>query len=415
MKKTVLLMTLGKGKDGNGRSGGYESVKYRFEDNDLSEETPFFGIALYKHLQRTRKIDKIIVLGTTGSSWDAWWEADEKLRNDDKYCQLFDRVKQGERDEVLLGEISNALSEVFGCTFVCKYIPEDAKEDSCREIMSLIDSELDKSDELHIDVTHGFRFLPMIELMSTFFLKSKGVGIGGIYYGALEKKDTLTNNVPVADLSSLAGMQEWIEAMALFRTTGNPTLLAKIDSMKDFKIHLEQYYFNIQMNNIRNACRFANNIKGLVVDGKLPPEGELFRNELLDQFEWAANDHYADQQYRQFKSALENGDMLKAVLLLFEMTITAYVDKSKNVMDNDAREEAREKLKGIYDEDWTLLRLLRNSVVHDGNKYEKNKRNKHIIERLERAQKSQDKFIDEIKKIEKKVRNLIKDTEQSGK
>ena len=357
----VLVTTLGKGRrDEN----GYRVAKYRFADGTTSRETPFFGLALMDYLaEQGDGLDKVVVLGTTGSIWDAWWQASEKMLENkaELFHRLGDMVENAERNEELLAELSKALSESFGKTFECKFIPSGITGDEQKEILQVINSVGEKGDTVHLDVTHGFRHLPMLEMMSAFLMKSN-YSIGGLFYGAFENKDA-DDITPVVSLTGLLHLQEWVEAMAVLRETGNVMPLARIEGMQPFRADLERYQFYSQMNNVAQARSVARSMISRLDD--LPREGTLFRRQLTDMFSWAEDQRYARRQFRQAKAAYESGDYLRMTIMLMESVISAKAGRG-NERNADVRRQTQETLNKTHDEQWHILRKLRNSFAHDG-------------------------------------------------
>ncbi|WP_201549360.1 hypothetical protein [Psychrobacter sp. Pi2-1] len=64
---TTLISFLGGGKQG----GSYRTTDYKFSDGTLYKEESYFGLVLTKAV----KPDKLILLGTSGSMWDVFFEA----------------------------------------------------------------------------------------------------------------------------------------------------------------------------------------------------------------------------------------------------------------------------------------------------------------------------------------------------
>lgn len=357
----ILVTTLGKGRRGE---DGYRVAKYRFADGVVSRETPFFGLALMEYLaQQDTGLDKIVVLGTTGSIWDAWWQGSEDML--DTKAELFhnlgEMVDNAGRNENLLVELAETLTETFGKTFECKFIPSGTTEAEQMEILQIINGVGAKGDTVYLDVTHGFRHLPMLEMMSAFLMKAN-YEIGGIFYGAFENMDA-DGSAPVVSLTGLLHLQEWIEAMAVLRETGNVMPLARIETMKAFRADLERYQFYSQMNNVAQARSVARSILSRLHE--LPPEGMIFSSQLVDIFSWAEDQRYARRQFRQANAAYENGDYLRMTIMLMESVISAKAGRG-NERNAEVRRQTQENLNATHEEQWHILRKLRNSFAHDG-------------------------------------------------
>lgn len=357
----ILVTTLGKGRrDEN----GYREATYRFADGETSVKTPFFGLALMEYLaHQDAGLDKVVVLGTTGSIWDAWWQVAEDLLDTraDLFHRLGDMVDNVERNEDLLIELAGTLTEKFGKTFECKFIPSGTTEAEQMEILQIINGVGEKGDTVYLDVTHGFRHLPMLEMMSVFLMKAN-FDIGGIFYGAFENTDE-NGNTPAVSLTGMLHLQEWIEAMAVFRETGNVIPLARIGTMQPFREYLERYQFYSQMNNVAQARSTARSI--LLQLKELPPEGMLFASQLADIFSWAEDQRYARRQFRQANAAYESGDYLRMTIMLMEGVISAKAGRG-NERNAEVRRQTQENLNATHEEQWHILRKLRNSFAHDG-------------------------------------------------
>lgn len=357
----VLITTLGKGTR---TDRGYKEVRYRMPGGETSRTTPFIGMALIELLPQ---IDRLVILGTVGSIWDAWWQGDPMLLegHENLFAKLEDAVNSAKRDEESLAQLSEILGKRLQKAVECRYIPDGLDQSSQLELLNVMDSVGSKGDNVYLDVTHGFRYLPMMELLSAFLNKGK-FHVKNIFYGAFEKSEG--GITPVVDVCGLLNLQEWIEAIAVFRETGSVMPLARIPSMDKFRHDLEQYQFFVQMNNVGNARGCANRIRGLVQNNELPPEGSLFKEQLLSMFDWGATQDYAKRQLSQAKAALRTGDYLRAIILFNEAAISAWVKDGSRVLDMAERELAEKSLFEHGGDTWHLLRRLRNSTAHDGEK-----------------------------------------------
>ena len=94
-------------------------------------------------------------------------------------------VENSREDVELLQQLSSILSKHFQKTIECKYIPDGMDEQSQMQILQVISHIGNEGDSISLDVTHGFRHLPMLELLSAF-LKDEGGEVGHIYYGAFD-------------------------------------------------------------------------------------------------------------------------------------------------------------------------------------------------------------------------------------
>ena len=78
--------------------------------------------------------------------------------------------------------------------------------------------EINDDDQIIFDITHGFRSTPMQILVVLNYAKviKKNVKIKGIYYGAFENRDNVTNIAPIFDLSNYDEILDWTAAADSF-------------------------------------------------------------------------------------------------------------------------------------------------------------------------------------------------------
>lgn len=107
------------------------------------------------------------------------------------------------------------------------HIPEGKNEDEMWEIFSTIFDVINEGDELYIDLTHGYRYLPMLVLVLTNYAKFlKKVNVKSLTYGGFEAP-TKEGIKPIMDLLPIAALQDWTNAAAAFQN-GNASQLAKL-------------------------------------------------------------------------------------------------------------------------------------------------------------------------------------------
>lgn len=110
------------------------------------------------------------------------------------------------------------------------------------EIWSVFDTvyeKLNDEDEIYFDITHGFRYLPMLILVLSNYAKFlKKVKVKSITYGNYEAK--YDDVAPIIDITSLSNLQDWTSASQMFLKTGQTKNIAdlvkdhQLDSLKNF-------------------------------------------------------------------------------------------------------------------------------------------------------------------------------------
>ncbi len=119
-------------------------------------------------------------------------------------------------------------------------IPNGANEN---ELWNLFDtivqlSSKNPNEDMAIDITHGFRSLPILMIIVAVFLRSaKIMNLSHIFYGAFDAKDEKTGIVPVFDLTPFLELLDWSAAAERFNDTGDSTKIAGLLRQKQNALH----------------------------------------------------------------------------------------------------------------------------------------------------------------------------------
>ena len=104
-------------------------------------------------------------------------------------------------------------------------LPDGNNEKEIWQIFERIFEVIEEGDELYFDLTHGFRYLPMLILVLGNYSKFlKKISVGGITYGNYESRNRETNEAPIIDLLPLSELQDWTSSAVAYLTSGNITL-----------------------------------------------------------------------------------------------------------------------------------------------------------------------------------------------
>lgn len=110
-----------------------------------------------------------------------------------------------------------------------KNIPDGNNEDEIWNIFARVFELLQEDDELYFDMTHGFRYLPMLILVLGNYSKLlKNVVVKSITYGNYEARNKDTNEAPLIDLLPLSEVQDWTSASVSFLKNGNLSMLKSL-------------------------------------------------------------------------------------------------------------------------------------------------------------------------------------------
>lgn len=198
--------------------------------------TGFYGECIYKFngfcSSNTRFIQKATLeMLTSGASWTS---------EDHGYILLTDgarinnwSVKDNVRTNVAesyigLKESIEDLHLSFPVDGVS--IPVGNDENEIWQIFETLFDKLQIGDELYFDITHGFRYLPMLLLVLGNYAKFiKNVTIKSITYGNYEARKKADGNdvAPIIDVTAFSTLQNWTAAASDLLNHGDAAKLAE--------------------------------------------------------------------------------------------------------------------------------------------------------------------------------------------
>lgn len=109
-------------------------------------------------------------------------------------------------------------------------IPEEGDEEAIWSVFRSIYDQICEGDRLYIDITHSFRYLPMLLLVLTNYARElKGAEVVSITYGNWEAKSEAKPDIkPIVDLGALIDLQDWTVAAGEFLRNGRASGLAEL-------------------------------------------------------------------------------------------------------------------------------------------------------------------------------------------
>lgn len=211
MARKVFITVLG--------TGFYKSCKY-VSQGFASLDTRFVQTATleYIHAAQWTADDAALVLLTDGARKNNWEASVVERMNF--------VTKQPEPYRGLAAEIEkmNLPIQIKGLT-----IPDGKNEEEMWQIFKILYDALEEGDELYFDLTHSFRYLPMLVLVFGNYAKFlKKASVVHISYGNYEARDEQTNEAPIIDLLPLSALQDWTFAAASFLDSGNVSRLVDL-------------------------------------------------------------------------------------------------------------------------------------------------------------------------------------------
>jgi len=352
---TTLISFLGK------QQQGYRTATYRF-DAAFAPCVPFFGMALAEYLRP----DRLILLGTSGSMWDVFFER-ETDEIDEALLSISEAAANNVVTEGLLADHARRLSDKLEYRVECQLIPYARDEAEQTSILAELADALSEDERVTLDVTHAFRHLPMLALVAARYLKHvRNVDVTDIYYGALEMTQPGCET-PVLRLGGMLAMLDWVDALATYEKDGDYgpfAALLKADGMDPGRAALlEKAAFFERSSNPVKARETLTSVVSSVEqhDG---PLGRLFRGELVKRLGWFRAPDRAGWELELARAYLARLDYLRAVTFLFEAFVTrATLDKGNNPNDFDQRKDAYSAARD-GNPDAKTLEYLRNALAH---------------------------------------------------
>ena len=361
----VLVSFLGRtGKPGE----GYRRAAYRF-NGEKWPPVAYFGL----ELARREAVDRLVLFGTPGSMWDLLL-ADHAGLNDvtEAHMELMDAAQQRRVTQEQLETLQPLIERAVGRDVVLRLIGEAQSVEEQIGVLTSMAAALAPEDDLILDVTHGFRHLPMLALAAAAYLsRVRRVKIAGIYYGAAEMADC-----PVLELSGFLDVLEWVQALAAYDASGNlgqfaePLRRAGLDD--DASRRLRQAAFDERNQNQEKA---ANGIE--VIQRRMQelqaPIFELVRAEIEERLAWTRQEQRWRREFDLAWRYLKCRDWTRAVIHATEAAITWKIETGGgNVDDIDLREEASGRLR--IETSFNELIYIRNALVHGNAPRDKKRR-----------------------------------------
>ena len=222
-----LITFLGRGAP---KAGQYRTATYEFEDGTRSSPVRFFLAALLDQLRTTgTPIDRLRILGTCSSMWENLHQllptgADE----DPRWLELLEQVEQGAVTSGDLDWAAERLGRELGLAVQLGVVPFGRDRMEQLEIVRAMAIGVEAGDRLLVDITHGFRHVPMLASAAASYVgRARRATVEAIYYGALEMTPP-GGAAPVLELPVLGELDAWGAALAQLQATGDAADLASL-------------------------------------------------------------------------------------------------------------------------------------------------------------------------------------------
>jgi CRISPR-associated Csx2 family protein len=315
----ALVTFLGKGRDDP--RAGYRETTYCFPDGTRCA-TCFFGLALARHLA----VDRAVILGTPSSMWGVLVEhVAAEGEEEDARLALMEAEAAGCVEQRLLDQLSNVLRRAVGREVAQRVIPFGRTDSEQRDILKTI-STMVGPGEVSFDLTHGFRHLGMVGMLSAFMLERIGrLGVHSLWYGALDM--TKQGVAPVLRLDGLNAIQRWVDALDRFDASGDYGVFAPLleaDGVPADKARcLREAAFFERTFNLSDAARKLQTFR-IAMRSPLNGTSRLFQEQLEQRLKWIDERDPSAQQRKLFEQYLGRNDFVRAAMFAWEALISRY-------------------------------------------------------------------------------------------
>lgn len=348
-------------------AGGYRTTRYRFPDGSESESSAFLGWTLARRLRP----DRLIVLGTPGSMWDFLGEQAGIAEGDGGTVELWESLEQSVSAGRVTGNEVEALAPLVsrrvGMEARLHLIPNGFTDDEQVAVLQAMADATEGCTEVTLEVSHGFRHLPMIAVVAAVYLQAvRNVRVRELWYGFY---DPDTDSGTAHDLRGLLRLFDWVHALSQFEHGGDYGVFARLlasEGREDLEGPMrEAAFFERTTRDALAKQKITTVVQGL---GQKPLAGVggLFQSALEDRLGWAREDNPQRRQRALASRYLERRDNLRAVVYAFEAFLTRLVYQDKG---NHTSHQARDEAKTAYERGnpspaYCNLRDLRNALVH---------------------------------------------------
>ncbi len=324
MSRKVFISFLG--------AGFYQPTFYVAEGQNETDvpATRFIQEATISHFATSfNHADKIYVFTTVGALIN--WEDNNHKQSANENVVYYDGLKTCLNKLDLNAEFKN----------IC--IKDGKSPEELWEIFRDVFELIQEGDTLIFDITHGFRTLPMFNMVLINYAKLlKDISVSGIYYGAYDARYKLDGKEysPIWNLKDFQLLQDWTNTANIFLKTGNAMPLAEMiedENGQEIKNGLKLFSKQILVNrgmsifsgkdaiNLRELLKRRQNRIENAVDNKTIIEVPLtpILEKIKDEFDLYESNHPING-FLAVHWAIRNGLIQQGTTML-EESVTSFV------------------------------------------------------------------------------------------
>lgn len=355
--------------------GEYQFTEYDFGDGEQGQRFAFFGWALLAR----NKPERLLILGTAGSMWDHLFEGDLDLgsQEEERRIHLADAVLKGAVTQQMLGELTPLLTAALGCAVQLKIIPYCREAAEQVALLGAIADHVVDGNTVELDITHGFRHLPMLGFLAALYLRRiRRATIEHIWYAAYDHDSGLA---PVHDLNGLLEIADWLDAMAIYDYGGDYGVFSSLLG-ENVGQQLAVGSFFEATNQVGKARKHVGDALNQLETDEHGIASRLFRPELQRRLSWANNGSLYSRQRQLCLEFLDHGRYREAAIAGYEAFITGLVQAQPRNLEPEKYKVRNDVSKAFDDQQKLLhrgrqsplwkpfkaLRDLRNVLAHGG-------------------------------------------------
>jgi CRISPR-associated Csx2 family protein len=325
----VLISFLGTGgySDKNKSRGEYRTATYSIDGKEY--ECEFVAEALYKHY----KIDRVIYIGTLKSMWEVVYDNEVFIQEpEEKQWEELSKVVENASYKSSINEYGHLIHKAFKDSIihpvVLKYgLNEGENEFNIKQLFS-IDNILKQNDKILIDISHGFRSLPIVLINVLNYIaehSSKNIEIENISYGMFEVSNEMNNVSPIVNLNIIKELYKTTKAAHEFSEYGNAYVFAELlkNTEKSISSILKDFSDSKSLNHIYDLKSKIQQLKGLKFENLTEIQKTTIPktiNDFISRFNKAKTDsHY---QYEIAKWMFDKKQYGFAAISLSESILT---------------------------------------------------------------------------------------------
>lgn len=326
----ILISSLGKGvKDGN-----YTMAKYKIGDNAKIYENNSIAKVLIEHLE----IDKLFLLGTSGSAWDMI--AEKFDLDSESILSLMEKIENSAVTQTELTALDKVIDTHLGTagskSWIIDYGANEVELWNNFSILLEMSKSFQAGDEVYVDITHAFRSIPIMSFVMTEFASQVSdidFKLAGMYYGMFEysqdPKNANQGITPIVDLSIIYELHQWIRAIDAMKNYGNLDPLVKLlhsNSDSEHKVDkiFTQLNNNIKIANLASIKQFVSNASAKINELKNSknPIVKLLSGDIIAFVERLNKERMSDFQFELAKWFHENKQYALSYMALSEAIVT---------------------------------------------------------------------------------------------